>query len=232
MGVLYPPRCLLCDANLPLDCPATLCVPCRRSIRPLAAPLCTRCGLPWPEGDRPCGRCTGSEMVIRRVRSFGRYAPGEKGERLCEAIHRLKYGGVRELGPVLGELMAGAFPYPPGELDVVVPVPLHPSRLRERGFNQACLLSRPIARRHGLPVAPLALARRRPTAAQAGLAAAQRAANVEGAFVVRHAAAVRGRCVLLVDDVFTSGATATACARALLGAGAAAVDVYALARVL
>jgi ComF family protein len=110
-------------------------------------------------------------------------------------------------------------------------VPLHPRRRRERGFNQSELLATELARRTGLRLAPLALVRRRDTAPQAGLTAAARRANVEGAFAVRQRARVSGRPVVLVDDVLTTGATARGCARVLREAGAAEVRVLTVARV-
>jgi ComF family protein len=113
---------------------------------------------------------------------------------------------------------------------VLVPVPLHPRRQRERGFNQSELLAREIARRT-VPVAPGALVRRQDTRPQTGLSAAARRANVKGAFAVRQRARVAGRPVVLVDDVFTTGATAQACARALREAGATDVRLLTMARV-
>jgi len=114
---------------------------------------------------------------------------------------------------------------------LIVPVPLHPRRRRERGFNQSELIARELARRADTSVAPDALVRRQDTAPQTGLSAASRRANVRGAFAVRQRARVSGRTVVLVDDVFTTGATAHACARALREAGAAEVRLLTMARV-
>jgi ComF family protein len=116
--------------------------------------------------------------------------------------------------------------------DVLVPVPLHPRRLRERGFNQSTLLAREIGRRVGRPCGERALVRRKDTSPQAGLTAAARRRNVAGAFAVRRRGQVAGRVVTLVDDVFTTGATAYACARALEEAGAREVRLLSVARVL
>jgi ComF family protein len=116
--------------------------------------------------------------------------------------------------------------------DVLVPVPLHPRRLRERGFNQSALLAEEIGRRAGRLACAEALVRRRDTVPQAGLSAASRRRNVEDAFAVRRRARVAGRVVTLVDDLVTTGATARACARALRGAGAAEVRLLTVARVV
>jgi ComF family protein len=156
--------------------------------------------------------------------SFGAYEG-----RLRELIHLFKYSRVRPLARPLGSYLASAIPRDQS-FDVVVPVPLHWRRLWERGFNQSDLLARAVARRYGAPVVR-ALRRRRATATQAGLTNARRRANVAGAFAVKRARAVSGRRVLLVDDVMTTGATASACAGALKRAGSRYVAVLALARV-
>jgi ComF family protein len=147
---------------------------------------------------------------------------------LAVAIQRLKYARRRALADALGILLAERYPFAPTAL--LVPVPLHITRLRERGFNQAVLLARRLAAAHGLPVASRALVRTRPTHAQPGLAAAARRTNLAGAFALRPGAVVAGRQVVLVDDVLTTGATADACAAVLAAAGAARVDVYTVGR--
>jgi ComF family protein len=149
------------------------------------------------------------------------------------AIHELKYQGRRRVAGRLAEVLLTAASaralLAPGA--VLVPVPLHPRRRRERGFNQAELLAQELSRRTRLEIAAAALVRRRPTAPQTGLSAAERRANVRGAFAVRRRAQVAGRVVVLVDDVLTTGATATACARTLSAAGASEVRLLTVARV-
>jgi ComF family protein len=154
-----------------------------------------------------------------------------------EAIHALKYGGrpvvATPLGRLLADLAPGVVPAPPAEwAEGLVPVPLHRARLAERGFNQAELLAAPCAARWRLPVFGRVLVRTRPTPPQTDLDAAARRANVRNAFAVPRPAEVRGRRLLLVDDVLTTGATADAAAQALRAAGAAAVGVLTLARVV
>lgn len=150
---------------------------------------------------------------------------------LIEVLARFKYARDISLAPVLSAVLVEAPPLLPAH-DLIVPIPLHPDRLRWRGFNQAVPLARALGRISGRPVNPLALSRHRPTPPQVGLGAVDRRRNVRGAFAVRQPAQVRGRTVLLVDDVMTTGATAHECARVLHTAGARAVDVVVLARAL
>lgn len=149
--------------------------------------------------------------------------------RLRHAIHALKYQRMAALGEPLGEALARFWTQSPAPADVVVPVPLHSCRERERGYNQAALLAGPLGRAVGVPVRPHALQRVRATAAQVSLNAAERMANVAGAFRCNDPA-LRGANVLLIDDVCTTGATLEACADALLSAGARAVRGLTLAR--
>ena len=148
-------------------------------------------------------------------------------------VHELKYRGRRRIaGRLAAELLAAPRIHELLEGDVVlVPVPLHPRKRRERGFNQSELVAAEIASRTGRPLAPRALVRRKDTAPQSDLSAAERRRNVAGAFAVRERARVVGRVVVLVDDVWTTGATARACARILREAGAAQVRLLSLARV-
>jgi ComF family protein len=176
----------------------------------------------------PCGRCRRGLTPYEAGASLGPFEGG-----LRTLVHELKYRGRRRVAARLAELFVGDDAVrsllTPGA--VLVPVPLHPLRRRERGFNQSELLACELARRSGLAVAETALVRRKDTAPQTGLSAADRRRNVAGAFAVRRRAAVAGRRVVLVDDVFTTGATALACARALHDAGAGAVRVLTVARV-
>lgn len=199
--VLAPRRCAGCDGCLPAAGPA---------FCPACAPLLER----PPEAQRPPGLLAAAFLY---------------GGPLADAILRLKYAGRTDLARGLGDLLADtALPYA-GRVDRVIPLPLHPARLRERGFNQSALLSAPVARAIGVPLDVACLIRVRPTRDQAGLARDGRAENVRGAFSVRPAADI-GR-VLLVDDVRTTGATLAEAAEALLRAGAREVRTLALARV-
>ncbi|MFN8545876.1 MAG: phosphoribosyltransferase family protein [Candidatus Binatia bacterium] len=143
-------------------------------------------------------------------------------------MRRLKFEGRRTVAATLGDLLAARYPFAADAL--VVPVPLHPRRLRARGFNQALLLAHRLARRRCLDLGVRALVRLRDTAAQADLGADGRQANIRAAFAVRQPATVVGRAIVLVDDVMTTGATANACASALRAAGAERVDVLTVGR--
>jgi ComF family protein len=149
-------------------------------------------------------------------------------------VHELKYAGRRRAAGRLAEALLedAAVRTLVETSDVLVPVPLHPRRLRERGFNQSALLACEISRRAGMPTCPEALVRRLDTVPQTGLSAAARRRNVREAFAVRRRASVAGRTVTLVDDVFTTGATALACARQLAQAGAREVRLLTVARVV
>ncbi len=151
---------------------------------------------------------------------------------MARALWAFKYHGRTDIGWRLGTMLGMRCPFAPGEHDVVVPVPLHPARLRRRGFNQAWVLATPVARRLQVPIVGSRLRRVRPTASQVALPERDRRRNVRGAFVVVARRPVAGLRVLLVDDVFTTGATVAECARALSAAGAAAVDALTLARAM
>ena len=227
LDLLFPWSCAACERA----CGEALCEACRRRIPWLPSTVCECCGIPREPGA--CGPCRLEPPAFARARAVAAYAPREgQPDPLGIALRSLKYGGRRALAHPLGALLAARQPFPPGEHDVIVPVPLHPARLRERGFNQALLLARPVASRLRLPLALDALRRVRPTPPQASLDERTRRRNVRDAFDVKRPREIRDRRVLLVDDVVTSGATADACARALRAAGATRVDVLSLARAL
>lgn len=211
-----------------------LCAECSSVVRWISDPLCSSCGLPLSSGPgRACGRCLAAPPEFRRCRALACYRTAdEDADPLGSALRALKYGGRRGLAGPLSELLADRFPFDAADFDVLVPVPLHLDRLRGRGFNQAMLLARAPSRRFGLELDGLSLVRTRPTAAQVGLGEPERRQNLCGAFAIRAGRSVRGRRVLLLDDVCTSTATAAACARTLLSAGATSVDVLTVARTL
>ena len=231
LDLLLPPQCLTCDA--PVADQGGLCVTCFSATNFLNGPACVCCATPFShpgEGGAAhiCPQCAESPPPWRHARAALRY--DEAGRRL---ILPLKHADRTELATALAAMMARAGARLLEDADVLVPVPLHPSRLRARGYNQSALLARAIGRRSAVPVINDALVRLHPTHPLGDLSAIEREAAVKGVFAVRRGrgALLKDRRVVLVDDVLTSGATSSACTRVLLAAGARSVDVLVAARV-
>ena len=230
IGLAYPPTCIACSAAT--GEPHTLCGACWAGLRFIERPFCERLGTPFAV-DLGVPLVSPAAMaeppVFARARAVARY---DDTARLL--VQRLKYSDRLDLAPALGRMMARAGSELAAECDVIVPVPLHRSRLWWRRFNQAMMLARIVGAVHDRPCEPALLARVKRTRPQVGLTRAQRGENLQGAFRVpvgeRHR--LKGKRVLLVDDVLTTGATANAASRALLRGGAVAVDVLAFARVV
>ncbi len=222
LDLALPPRCLGCKELLSHG--RAFCTPCAVTLLPRGA-SCLRCGRPASEAlspTGPCGPCLLEPSPFTRVTwAF------EHGGAARDAIVGLKYGGRTELARRLVDLADLQLHT---DVERVLPIPLHGHRLAERGYNQAGLLARHVARRLKVTVAWDALERTRVTSAQVGLSAAARRANVHGAFSVADPEVVHGRAVLLVDDVVTTGATARECAQVLRAAGAARVDLFSMTR--
>ena len=227
---LYPHRCLGCEAML--DDGRFFCPACSRAVEPIIAPFCQRCGLPFAAGSLPvCGRCFRREPAFRQARAWAYYdSPGKSVQPLSAAIQRFKYRRRLDNGAALAELAAEHCRLAAGGYDCILPVPLHIDRLRWRGFNQSLLLARAIGKKYTVRVEPFVLQRIRPTLPQTQLTQPQRRANVRGAFTVSDPEGLRDKHLLLVDDVYTSGATVEECARTLYQGGARAVDVFTLTR--
>lgn len=233
VNLVFPPVCPVCKTRLKgKEEDLIICTNCRTAIRPVRPPLCPRCGLPVPAGDGAgylCGSCLQERWYFDIHRTSSIYEGALK-----EAIHRFKYGRVFPLAKVFGDLLqptlkALSHDYP---VDVMIPVPLHIRRLRERGFNQALLLVKELNKRLGIPYAERALKKVKDTPVQSALKKKKRRENLRGAFEVQDQSAIEGKAVVLVDDVYTTGATVNECSRTLLKAGAARVAVLTVARAL
>jgi len=201
-----------------------LCGECRAKIRRLEEPLCGHCGVEVESARRECG-CRSRLRSLTRLRSAVAYeGPVE------HAVHRFKYEGWRRLAIPLAQLMAERLAVEGLAARLVIAVPLHPARLRQRGYNQAELLARELLKRMVLPAAKGELVRTRPTPPQVGRDRLRRFENVKDAFSW-HGAGLEGDSILLVDDVATTGATLDACASALRAAGSGPVTGVSIARV-
>jgi ComF family protein len=233
-AALLAPACAVCNAVLEQPTQGCVCAACWWSILPITPPICDRCGdpvarqnhSPGPNPRSLCAHCCAGASAVARARAIGEY----EGT-LREIIHALKYSGRQSLARPLAQRMRRRGSELLENADCVVPVPLHWRREYQRGFNQA----REIARYLGLPIADL-LVRRRATRAQVELAADRRRANVMGAFAVRRgwfrSPSIRGKKLLLIDDVSTTGATLESCAAVLKDFGASEVYALTAARVV
>jgi ComF family protein len=227
--LIVPPCCPVCRARVGAH--HLLCAACWREVHFIRPPLCDVLGIPLPFD---AGEHTVSAAAAAHPPAYGRArAVAHYSGAMRTLVHQLKYADRHDARTLLGRWLADAGRELLPGTDVIVSVPLSRLRLLQRQFNQAAVLAGELARQTGVPADPLALKRTRFTQSQVGMTRDQRGRNVAGAFSVpaRRRAAVAGRNVLLVDDVITTGATANACARTLKRAGAARVDVLALALV-
>ena len=231
LHVLLPRTCYACGKDLPFRCEEALCLSCAQQVRFVPAGLyCRRCGQPLPQGGAHCFHCRGSKANNYKC-SFIRSAV-VFGPQVRAVVHAFKYAHQTYLAAYLGAWLGQAWPSfkELHAAQVLVPVPLYPSKYKKRGYNQSALLARQLGRLTGIAIDERSLCRTRNTPSQTGFGRQARMENMKDAFVCRQPQAVKGKVVLLIDDVAPTGATLEACAAALKQAGAKQVMAYTLAR--
>jgi ComF family protein len=230
LALVYPEVCQLCGAARATPAEGFVCGACRGKVRLVERPFCERCGRPYQgkiTGTFECPNCRERELHFRHARSAVVAC-----EIMLEVIHRYKYSRALWFEPFLAELLIGAAkPELARERwDLLVPVPLYPARQREREFNQAERLAKCLSAATEIPLNKRLLRRVRPTCTQTVLSRAEREENVRNAFALRGGRRLNGERIVLVDDVMTTGATTSACAKALRAVGAGEVCVWTVAR--
>lgn len=228
---LLPPQCPCCEKFLE-EGQQGFCSNCLSEIHWIEPPFCSICGVPFISREtetHPCGSCLTHRKYFTIARALGAYEGA-----LQEAIHRWKYEGKTYLTPLFAKWMAEGLNryWDPGSFDVLIPVPLHRQRLRERGFNQVLLLVKEISLRTGIPYQKTILQKKNHTLPQASLSGMEREKALRGAFHVIDRDELAGKSVLLVDDVYTTGATVNECSKVLRRSGASRVDALTLAHAL
>ncbi|MCL6480294.1 MAG: ComF family protein [Firmicutes bacterium] len=233
-AILFPANCRVCEQLLEQAARIPVCPDCLNQVQRITEPICARCGRPLFTAatlteNFLCRLCRQGRFAFQLVRSYAVY-----DDLLVRLIILLKHHGIKPLGAWCAQRLLELTPtYPDvARAEAIVPVPLHPLRLRERGYNQAEWIARPLARQLGIPLQTNLLARVKPRPEKLKLTRRERWEAVRGAFATTDPAKVDNLRVLLVDDVFTTGATLDACARALLRTGAAQVMALTVGRVV
>jgi ComF family protein len=230
--VVFPPQCLGCSeilypVNGQIFCPA-----CGDKIKYITGDICHICGTTFPDSPAQshlCGDCLENKTYFSYARAVFSYE-----NFVLNAIHQFKFKRNISVGEILASFMAG-FSFPDidfADYSLMIPVPLHIKRLRERGFNQSLVLARAVGKKRQIPVNFSVLKRRRFTLTQTGSNREERKENIKGAFEVTDPKKIAGKNIILVDDVYTTGATMNECAKTLTKAGARKIAVLTLARVL
>jgi ComF family protein len=227
--LFFPPVCAFCEAPL-LGSEPSLCDACCDSVDTVSEPMCAQCGLPVPGlavlGSGSCGRCLADPPLYERAR----YAAYYQGA-VRDALLRFKFAGALHVATALSQILVEAFHrhFRPADLDLIVPVPIHRRRLIHRGFNQVVVLAKELSRETGIPLDRTSFKKIKDTPPQVGLTRPARVKNLRGSFGIQRSNRVRGRKVLLVDDVATTGSTIAEAAKTIMRGGAARVDVLVLA---
>ncbi len=235
VSVMFPAPCWICGAVLTRAGMLPICEGCFQALRPLNGPVCACCGRPFAsevalDAQMPkCFACRRDVYAFECARSFGPYT-----DHMVRAISLMKYERLTQLGRWFAQRLHSIARENAAlsDVDVVVPVPLHPGRLRERGYNQAELIAKPLARWMQLPLGPYLLMRTKPRPSRLLLSRRERWLTVRGAYEIRKGTRVDNLRILLIDDVFTTGATLDACSRALKRAGAKSVVGLTVARAI
>lgn len=233
LHVIFPTACAVCQESLWDDPIPFFCRQCWSTLKPIPGPVCPRCGRPFASSialhfspTHQCGACRTRPLALTQAWSLFPYQTPLK-----EAITLFKYRGKLSLAKPLARALIEALPPLPA-LDGIIPVPLHPQRLREREYNQSLLLADRLRHQMDIPLLLGCLIRIRPTAPQTSLSKKERLTNLRGAFSVAKPAHIQGKRILLVDDVFTTGTTLHECAKTLRRAGSGPVYGLTLARMV
>ncbi len=226
LDILFPPSpyCLTCKSTLTAT-DFIICSDCKNKIEPIKGALCNKCGKPLSDDFALCYDCISNDYDFIKARSYGTY-----NGILKKLIYEFKYRGRQEIAEILGRLIYDLFAvlsWP--NFDYIIPVPLHPQRQRERGFNQSYLLGKFLSSKAKIPIFT-GLKRIKPTKHQTLLDKKLRYENLAGAFAVNSKGKIYGKTLLLVDDVYTTGATTGECSKVLIESGAEAVYVLTCAR--
>ncbi len=230
--IIFPPQCLGCSEILHPFTGQIFCQVCSDNIKLINGSICPVCGTTFSDSPAPshlCGDCLGNKTYFSHARAVFSY-----DEFILKAIHQFKYGRNISIGETLASFMAD-FSFPDidfTDYSLIVPVPLHIKRLRERGFNQSLILARALEKKRQIPVNFSLLKRHKYTLTQTGSNRNERKQNIKGAFEVTDKKKVAGKNIILIDDVYTTGATINECAKTLIRSGAQKVAVLTLARVL
>jgi ComF family protein len=228
--LVFPAHCLECDRRLPLKRPPLFCDDCLSDISFIGSPYCTCCGLPFQSGhgQHHCSQCHVKPYSFDLARAAVLYQ-----EPVSSLISSLKFNGQLTGLPTLAALAESSTGFSDlSEPEIILPVPLHDRRLRERGFNQAAVLAHAIFKKRRKKITTAILVRNRATIPQTGLSGRLRRKNLFGAFSIKQPKMVQGKRILLIDDVFTTGSTVNECARTLRKHGAEQVEVFTLCKAI